>query len=385
MANRIAGPVVDLRQHKRIKQNKKISWSIADKSGINGVGRIVNLSEAGLLLETNSDFIPQDGQTFNFNNSSKEFDFLPSQAKIVWSKKKENTFGRFVCGAEFTNSTEHVRSRLNNYVNSRIKGLALQERWGKPLSIVLTLAIACLTVFSLWMSSEIYENLHQSTQTFINVSQKQAVLATTYQGLYKETRQKLIAAEQELETTKELLRVVTQDLEATKAILAETEGMLGQVRGSNSSLKNEISSLEGEADRQIQILRAELESKIADLEAQNTALKAEMAGLHDEIRYYEGNVKDVEEGRLFLSTYKDRVKLVKEKIKIFRSEAEQVRRKASRDRDRLLLELGNNGYFMKNGQSVKVDTQKYNAVSQSNPEGIVPSARSIDVNVQIVE
>lgn len=370
MSNRLEGAFTDLRQHKRVAENKRIGWSIDQQADIHGNGRIINLSESGLMLETNSTFTPQDGQVFNFDSGAKQFDYLPSKGKIIWSKRKNNLPNQFLCGVEFINSTEFVRTKLADYLNTRVQGILKKQWMEKALSVSLTGIIVALTGWSIWYSVQIYAGLNDSNQQFIQVSDKQATLTTTFQALYKETQVKLAVAEVELETTRGILESMTRDLESTKAILTETESML---------------SLERNNVSQNAALRAQLQAKIADLETQNKILSQEMAGLRDEIRFYEGNVQNIEEGKLFLMTYKDRVKLVKERVKVFKSEAEQIRRRALRERDRILMELGNNGYLVKNGAAVKVDTQKYNAVSNAKTLETLSPDRSFDVNVKIVE
>ena len=62
-----------------------------------------------------------------------------------------------------------------------------------------------------------------------------------------------------------------------------------------------------------------------------------------------------------MQLYHDKMNLVKSKIKDFRIEAKKVRTQALREMDRVRVLLGNNGYFVKNGEAVKVDIESYNS------------------------
>ena len=63
-----------------------------------------------------------------------------------------------------------------------------------------------------------------------------------------------------------------------------------------------------------------------------------------------------------------------------------------KEQDKIKLALGNNGYIVKNGTSVKVDMQKYNAPLAGTPVAGTPVAgpeptsdRKVSVDVKIVE
>ena len=109
--------------------------------------------------------------------------------------------------------------------------------------------------------------------------------------------------------------------------------------------------------------------------------------LKAKVAYYEGNIKDIDEGKELLNLYKDRMKLVRSKINNFKREALNVRISAQQELDRVKSQLGNNGFFTRSGQPIKVDMQKYEA---QTIESIQKSRASqikgeVEVNVQFVQ
>ena len=106
-------------------------------------------------------------------------------------------------------------------------------------------------------------------------------------------------------------------------------------------------------------------------------MSSELAVVDAKLRYYSGEVKDTAEGRQLLKLYKSKMKLVKSKIRSFKREVKWAKKAAQKENDRIKALLGNNGYFMKNGETVEVDYRKYNAVG-SESRLIAESSRPVN-------
>ena len=216
---------------------------------------------------------------------------------------------------------------------------------------------------------------------------KQTALTNNYSELYKSTdialrnseanlakvMTKLDATTEQLATTtdeltrvtklykdgKEMLSSVNSELVQTRKLLANTKAMMAQ---NNVRFANDINSLN----------------------AKNEELTKEMYALQEKLSYYEGDVKNLKEGSDLISLYRVKMKLVKSKIKIFKREAEVVRKAAMAETDRIKMIIGNNGYLGKGGKNINTDMDKFHSASldASQISGIPKTGK---VKVMIVE
>ena len=77
----------EARNNLRVKERRKIDWRVND-GDIQGRGQIRNISTSGMLLETNSNFIPTQGARFSFDTSLGHDNFIPQNGKLVMASKK---------------------------------------------------------------------------------------------------------------------------------------------------------------------------------------------------------------------------------------------------------------------------------------------------------
>jgi len=170
---------------------------------------------------------------------------------------------------------------------------------------------------------------------------------------------------------------ISEELETTKAILAQTENFLNQAKADNQQFS-------AEKEAELMKTREGLQATIALLEGENTQINQEMTILKGRMDYYLGDVKNTDDSLQLLTFYEKQIKLVRTKIKRFNRDVRQVRIAAQREYDRLKSELGNNGYFVKEGQVIQVDMEKYNAVG-SNQIPVEAPAPNFKVDVTFVE
>ena len=82
-----------------------------DNKAIQGMGRTLNVSEGGILLETH---VPIDPQHRVLLTIAMEDDLMYFKGKIAHTKKRED--GKFESGVEFVDLDEQKRRFLRQYI-----------------------------------------------------------------------------------------------------------------------------------------------------------------------------------------------------------------------------------------------------------------------------
>ncbi len=382
----------DRRVHLRVLENQKISWHTAEGNA-QGEGLIKNLSSSGVLLETNSNFKPQIGTVISFESSS--LDSFPKTGRVVWYRQKKFDKNKFLCGVQFNETSEEVLLKLQQRVQDGTLRKTKMRKINKTINILLIVLIIVLVGVCVTLLRMIYENLYASNKKITQAFHAQATLTKNYQDKYEETEFKLNKTEYNLENAhhelgrsrrlnmknRVMIKSLHEELEVTKTVLKDTETMLNQVKEEKSKLENNLDMTKKESAA----LKQELEGTIKNLEDKNSRLKDDMGQLQDKINFYEGNIASSEEGDILISIYRKRMKLVKGKIRDFRREARKVKFAAEEERDKIRSLLGNNGYFMRNGERVVVDYKKYETPElEQKKEAIEPNKEKIKVDVNIV-
>jgi len=343
-----------------------------------------------MMIETNGTFIPpKESCIFAFDTTLGHDNYIPQYGELVWSKKIGRIKNKYLCGVRFFEPAEYVQTKLRQRIQKGILGIAMAKRTIKWLSAILTVGILALTGYTIWISRDIYQGLSSSVAGFINVSDKQAALTRTYKDLFTSSQEELARVTQELNATKQLyqesqdqLGNVNQELSETKMILAQTEALLIQARTGSDQQAADFKSTLNQNEAAFADLKAKLEGDLATLQQKNGNLERELGTLQEQLSFYEGNVKNIDEGHVLLNIFKERMKVVKGKIKNFKRDVREIHRRAQNERDRIQLEIGNNGYMTKNGASVKVDMQKYNAAAVA-PAVVTTPVEGLAPNVEI--
>ena len=272
-----------------------------------------------------------------------------------------------------------------------------------------------IMAYILWEASSVYQNLTTTSERVLSNSQQQALLTQSYATRLDATQLELLSVSQELDATRllyqesqGLLGDVRVELALTKAVMADTESLLESAKAELASTKADLAivegnllsatrdaggiptgqdSLAGEVQAIDQIsakARAEFEDTIRLLEEKNARLTEDMAKLQGQLTYLSADdVTTTQEGKDFIRNYKKEVKKVKAKLKHFKREARSIRQDAIAERDRIRMQLGNKGYFVKSGAPVTVDIEKFNnAGLDSNSPSI---NRKVEIDVTIVE
>ncbi len=326
-----------------------------------------------MLMEADSNFIPKDDAVFNFQANNGKIDFLPDVGRLVWYRQKPFAKDRYLCGVEFINPSESALSKLHQKVQSGLQRLNSLRKARSILNVSLIIALIGLMIYTVWLGAKVYKDISFTTNKMLAVSDKQSSLTRGYVKIYQETKAELDSTKIELATTKDLLFDARFDLEETKDALKETQVLLDQVKLEKIKL--------GEDFNKMKALNDKYSQTIIGLEEKNVQINAEMKILQDQLSYYAGNVKNIDEGRELMTVFRERMKLVKAKIKSFKEEAAKARTAALKERDRLKSMLGNKGYFMKDGNIVKVDMDEYNALNTKDIKSELNKGRKVTIDV----
>ena len=350
----------DYRKEPRVEEKKRISWSI-EGTDLKGQALIYNISASGMLIEI--DQKPLDRGLFQFADKRDLEDLIPQYGKLVWFQEKGFTMNKFFCGINFVEPSQESKQKLENRVHQKFAEVARMGKVNRVLVPIIIVVLVVLNVALAWISSSIYKDMAETNKKMQNVLEKQT-------ALYKTTRLELVTTKSLYEENQKMLQTVSSDLERTKAILTQTETMLTSAKTQNQKLV-ENSKIFKSNEQKLLKIRDELRQQVALLEDQNSKMKNEMKLLEEKARLFDGNILDTPEGKALLISFHQRMVVVKKRIKQFRREADQIQTAAVKEKDRLRTILGNNGYFMKDGQDIQVDYKRYESADTSVPENKV--------------
>ncbi|OGX32012.1 MAG: hypothetical protein A2787_03135 [Omnitrophica WOR_2 bacterium RIFCSPHIGHO2_01_FULL_48_9] len=318
--------VSELRRALRAKENLPVRWSTDD--GEKGEGKVLNISASGLLLDTNRDFSPIEQAAFSLESIAYDNgQFLPKAGRLVWSKSQGARNNR-LCGIEFVQPEEKVISHLRERVQAGITKTANARRTRSLVGSILFVIMAGLTIFAAYQYNENYRNIENTNQVLTSAYEQQASLSKHY----------------------------ADELGITKTLLADAERDLEAARQENAQLQELIGAKDGE---------------IAQNKVMIDQLTAEVKTIKERLRILEGDVVSMQEGRSTIAIYKEKVHKVKVKIHEFKQQAQAVKVAAQKERDRIAMALGNNGYFTKGGKPY-------------NPNYSAP-AKGVEINVEFVK
>jgi len=386
----------DSRLDLRIPDNSRITWS-SDDSSIKGKAKIRNISASGLLLETNTECLPSDEHNLLLEPLIKSIAYIPKRSRLIWSKKKRFSIGKYEHGVRFIEPSESVVSSLSQKIQEGILRLNRIRKTEKFFNIIFFVFIAGLTGYILWINMDISNNFYSSNRNMSHVAGKQSSLIQNYLGLYQSTElalqtsefhlakseANLAKSEANLERVARELGIKNTELFRVQKLYADGQQMLTGVRKELSSTMKILADTE----KMLAEMKEGFKSDVARLNSANKKIASEMSALQDKIKYYQGDILNLTEGNALLVLYRSKMKLVKSKIRIFKKEAEIVKKAALAEKDRIKMLLGNNGYFMKAGKNINTDMATfYSAVLDSaKVENVTTPDEEVNINVTFVE
>ncbi len=345
----------EARKNLRVDDSTPIQWRIKDGYA-SGQGRIRNISTSGMLLETNNSFEPTAQSMFAFEPANgTPFEAVPQEGRLVWSKKKGWIRNRTLCGIEFVEPKEESVTQLHEKIQKGILKVASARRTRIVIGTFLMTVMMGLLIFSVNQFRENYVTLQASHEEISKAFEGQLSLSQYY------------AAE----------------LTVTKQQLAEAQQLLTQAREENTNLQN----LVGELNQKT----IEFEQTIAKLKDENANLSTEMVSLKDRLRLFEGDVKDMAEAKAVIALFKEKLRVVKGKIKQFKREAYEAKVSIQKERDRIETLMGNTGFLVKDGSANKPteqaiqEAQKALEAQQAQQAAAAGQGGRVEVNVQFVK
>ena len=333
----------ELRSNLRIRENWAVTWRLKDR-GYQGQGKIFNISTSGLLLETKNDFSPSTGDIFNIDSFSNGSDnFLPQEGRLVWSQRENDR--RVLCGLEFVAPEEKVLAKLRERIQQKIMESTNRRKMKSIVGSVLFLIILSMAFFIVKEQNLLFQSIEESSRTMMNASDQQAILTRNYAALYHQTAETLAA--------------VSKELDLSKALVQETQGLLSQSKKENADLQNQLaafndpSNLSVENQAVFNKTKERLEEQINMLNEKNSQFADELTRLKEQLRPFEGNIQDLNEGKTAIRLFQKKLKLVKSKMNNLKREAYNAKEAAMKQRDQTLALKGNHGYLIKDGQTLQ--------------------------------
>lgn len=357
LLNRAHVLLKDEREDLRIKENGRIPWQIKYKQRA-GNAKIRNISVSGMMIETNSAFNQKDECILSFDSDPEAGIYIPQVGRLVWHRKKRFSRNRYLCGIKFMEADEQVLKRMRSRVQKGVEQFVREKKVTTIAGTTLSVAVISAIGLLVWFGTGIYQDVTTANQRMLSAASEQIVLSQTYGNLYRasegrlsEATQKLNIANQLIQEDKVAISLFSEELEATKALLNQTETMLIQANDRNVAVTNELA-----------------------------ALKGQVSGATDaRVLIPNANIETVEDARVLMADYRLKIRSLKGEIKRIR-EQERLDHIASMERfDDQKLMLGNNGFLVKDGEEIAADEQYHN-LSLEQFEG-----KNIEIDVTFVE
>lgn len=227
------------------------------------------------------------------------------------------------------------------------------DGWKKIIGLALSAIMIALTAFVLTLQNHNYRTLTQTTDMLAASTSDQASNYRSYVQQYKETKLQLEETTRRLEAVTQQLDQTMAELAATKGMLSDTQTMLSQAQTENMKLKHDIQELEAlRASQNVQNV-PELEAKINALKQKNTEVTSELTAVNRELRAFNADFNNLEEGRSLLALFQNKIKLVKSRMRYLHQQAFFARAAAQKEKDRIESMNGNGGFMTKDGRQTK--------------------------------
>ena len=214
----------------------------------------------------------------------------------------------------------------------------------KKIRIILLTVIGALAVYSLVMWYFNYNTLQTAVTTVEVAANEQSKNFRHYVQEYKVTKVALDESNQKVAD-------LTVELQAANAELTTTRSELSSVQSLNDQLKQGIQELERYKVKAMAKGEA-LENMINTFKKKNRQLDADLQVVRKELSLFQPEVSDTEEGRAKIMRFKDHIRMVKKNMNILKEQALEVKIAAQKERDRLEMLYGNNGYLVKDGKDL---------------------------------
>ncbi len=221
------------------------------------------------------------------------------------------------------------------------------------VGIVLSVLMIGLTAYVLKLQNDNVQLLSQSTESALTSGVSQASNYRSYVKQYKDTKAQLEETTRKLEAVTQQLNDVTAELNTTKSLLVQTQTMLTQATAENNKLKEDIQSLDGIKATEGVANISDLEARVATLKNKNTEATQQLSDLRVQLRAFQADFSTIEEGRSLITLFQNKIRLVKSRMRNLEQQAYFAKIAAQKERDRIALLNGNNGFVIHHGEVQK--------------------------------
>jgi hypothetical protein len=355
--------IKDDRKDLRIKENEWVPWRIKYRQK-EGLAKVRNISATGMCIETKTAFDPESECIFSFDSDLWEDSYIPQVGRLVWHKKKRFSPKRYLCGIKFLDADKKVLARMHARVQEGVLRFLKKRRMTTAAGFLVCAVSVGLIGWAVWFSHAIYRDINNANQKTLGFSGQQASLTENYARLYRvneaklsETADKLNIANQLIEEDKAAIALYSKELEATRALLSQTETMLAQANDHNIELNSTIRTLEVQGRQPVPV--------------------QPQASENDDGFATAGEV------RTLMEEYHLKLQSLKNELKRFKHKEQAARTAALAQMDGQRMLLGNNGYLVKDGEAVWVDREQYQRLTLDGFSDAVASQTEQQVEIDI--
>jgi septal ring factor EnvC (AmiA/AmiB activator) len=245
---------------------------------------------------------------------------------------------------------ETVLNQQEPKIDPELDARGQNNNLGRIIAIILCVILVGLTVYVFNLQRQNFITLSRSTELALNANTHAASNYRTYVRRYKDTKVQLDETTRKLEEVNRQLDQVTAELTSTKGMLVQTQGMLAQAQDENNKLKQELQGLDDLRNAEGVQNIGELQAKIDTLKAKDTQITTQLADLKSQLRAFEADFSNPEEGQSLIVLFQSKIKFVKSRMHYLKQEAYFTKVAAQKEKDRLGILNGNNGFLVRSGQ-----------------------------------
>ena len=357
----------DDRKDLRIKDNTQVPWQIKYKQR-HGLAKIRNISAGGMLIETDRAFDLKDECIFSFDSDQGESTYIPQVGRLVWHTRKKFSRNKYLCGIKFVEADEKVLQRMRLRVASGVRQFVKERRITAVAGLALCAVFVGLIGYIIVFSTIIYNDIIKANEESISSSNRQALLSQSVLNLYRgneiklaDASEKLVIASRLIQEDKAAINLFSQELEATKALLAQTETMLIEANDRNVAIAAQLQAYQGNAPA-------------AQQQPQRVAVGQSLG---------DGSIDTIEEASSLLAEYKVQVTSIKSEMRRLLQEERAARDATISLIENQRLQLGNNGFITRDGERVCVDDAQFRSLTIGNLPNIGKTQAKPDVAIDI--
>ncbi len=225
----------------------------------------------------------------------------------------------------------------------------LDQKKINKIRIIVTIILGALTVYTLVIWYFNYRTLEEVVASAEFAANEQAKNFRHYVQEYRVTK---IA----LDESNQKVSALTLELQAANAELSLTRGELASLQGLNDQLKESIKALETYKAKASAKGEA-LETMIQAFKNKNRQLDKDLQMVRKELSSFQPDIADTKEGREKVLRFKNQIRLVKKNMGVLKQQVQEMKIAAQKERDRLEMLYGNNGYMVKDGKNQSLKRQ----------------------------